>query len=85
MTKTPLLLQKERYQICIYLKSSLILKKKVYSDRGAQKMTKFCIYSKRPPLTSKKALHLLETPLLLEKKQLLPQEAHKLTKFLYLF
>ena len=88
--KTPpyLLLQKERYQICIYLKRSFLPQKKVYYHKGAHKMTNFFIYSKRPPLTSKKRyqiVHLFKTPLLLQKKQLLPQEAHKMTKFLNLF
>ena len=51
-------------------------------------MTNFFIYSKRPPLTSKKRyqiVNLFKTPLLLQKKQLLPQEAHKMTKILNLF
>ena len=30
-------------------------------------------------------VHLFKTPLLLKKKQLLPQEAHKMTKVLYVF
>ena len=30
-------------------------------------------------------MHLFKTPLLLKKKQLLPQETHKMNKFLYLF
>ena len=71
-----LLLQKKRYL------------NKVYYHKGAHKMTNFFIYSKRPPLTSKKRyqiVHLFKTPLLLKKKQLLPQETHKMNKFLYLF
>ena len=83
-----LLLQKERYQICIYLKRSFLPQKKLYYHKGAHKMTNFFIYSKRPPLTSKKRyqiVNLFKTPLLLQKKQLLPQEAHKMTKILNLF
>ena len=48
----------------------------------------FLFIQNAPLLPQKKRyqiVHLFKTPLLLEKKQLLPQEAHKMTKFLYLF
>ena len=55
MTKHPPLTSK-RALPNLYLFKTLphAQKKKVYYHRGAHKMNKFCIYSKRPPLTSKK-------------------------------
>ena len=80
MTKHPLLLQKERYQICINLKRSLQLQKKsVLPQRSPQNDQLFYLIKTTPSYVKKKTVPncaFIQNALLLQKKQLLPQEAH---------
>ena len=52
--KTPPITSKRALPYLYVFKTLLSTPKKVYYHKGAHKMTNFFIYSKRPPLTSKK-------------------------------
>ena len=63
-------------------------KKSVLPQRSPQNDQLFYSFKTPSSYVKKKRyqiVHLFKTPLLLQKKQLLPQEANKMTKFLYLF